>query len=52
MSDDCEHKFKIHKEIKKVGKNLLGQKTIDTIYHLQCEKCGKMKTEIAQGAEN
>ena len=51
MNDECEHKFKIYKEFVKKGKNFLGQKTTQTIYHMQCEKCGAMKTQIADGAE-
>jgi len=51
MSDECEHKFKVYKEFVRTRKNLMGQKVKETIYHLQCEKCGKMKTEIAEGSE-
>ena len=51
MSDECEHKFKIIKEFVRTRKNLMGQKVKETIYHLQCEKCGVMKSQIAQGAE-
>lgn len=45
----CEHKWKIFKKFKHIGKNLMGKETIDTCYHLQCEKCGEMKSQIAQG---
>lgn len=45
----CDHKWKIFKKFKKEGKNLMGIKYFDTVYHLQCEKCGEMKSQIAQG---
>lgn len=48
---ECSHKWKIIKEFKDEGKNLLGKKFIDTIYHSQCEKCGAIKSERAQGFE-
>lgn len=45
---ECEHKFEVIKEIKKKGKNIMGQETEDIIYHLQCKKCGVIKSSKAQ----
>ena len=45
---ECEHKFKVLKEIKKEGKNMFGLKTEDLIYHLQCEKCGDIVSRKTQ----
>lgn len=49
--EQCAHEWKIIKEIKKKGKTILGQPYEDTIYHSQCKKCGKIKSERTQGAE-
>lgn len=48
---DCIHKFKILKEFKRTSKSLVGQLKEETVYHLQCEKCGLMKTQICDGFE-
>ena len=52
MSDNCEHKFKIYKEFVRLKKNFMGQQVKETIYHLQCEKCGVIKTSIAEGGDS
>lgn len=50
MSEDmCDHKWKIIKQFKEISKSLMGKKLVDTIYHLQCEKCGDLKSRRAQG---
>jgi len=46
---ECEHKFKIIKQFKKISKNILGMVLEDTIYHLQCEKCGDLISRIVKG---
>ena len=49
---ECNHKFKILKEFTRVSKNLMGLKKEETVYHLQCEKCGELKTQICEGIED
>lgn len=48
---ECNHKFKILKEFERTSKNLMGNEKTETVYHLQCEKCGVMKTQICDGFE-
>lgn len=49
---ECEHKWKIIKKFKVKTKpimGMMGKETTDTCYHLQCEKCGDLKSRVAVG---
>ncbi len=46
---ECEHKWKILKKFKVKGKDWMRRETEDTCYHLQCEKCGLIKSSVAVG---
>jgi len=52
MANECQHKWKIIKQFKKESKNLFGLKVEDTIYHLQCEKCGDVCSRVTQGSDS
>lgn len=47
---ECEHKWKIIKQKIVKNKNLLGIESEDTLYHLQCTKCGDLKSRTCVGA--
>jgi len=51
MSKDCEHKWKVIKKFRLESKNLMGKENIDTCYHLQCSKCGDLKSRTVIGWE-
>jgi len=49
---ECDHKFKIFKEFAQRSKNMIGIESEETVYHLQCSKCGDMKTRVLSGNSN
>ena len=52
MTIECDHKWKIMKEFVREHKNLMGGKSMETVYHLQCEKCGDVCSRVCNGAES
>ena len=51
---ECEHKWKIIKEIPLIERGLIFFWRINTytIYHLKCEKCGNINRRWTEGIEN